>query len=161
MKIWLDPTKEAPEGYAWCKSCNDIIRLLEKTQLAYFQDELVNSAYNSAEDASKREYAKQMMLHNFIEIIDMSHDAAEMRSDGGQYINFLYWLEEVGARFPVKIHIHSDHPRNPIGVQEIRNLIKRNGWTEVSCTTCKYKSYDDCDEICARCEDYNGWTKEE
>ena len=131
MKIWLDPIKEAPEGYIWCKSNNDIIRLLEKTQLAYFQDDLINSAYNSAEDISKKEHAKQMILNNFIEIIDMSHDAAEMKADGGNYINFLYWLEEVGARFPVKIRIHSDHPMNPIGVQMIRGLIERNGWEEI------------------------------
>jgi transcription elongation factor Elf1 len=30
-------------------------------------------------------------------------------------------------------------------------------WAKASCSTCKFKNYAPYDEICARCENYNGW----
>ena len=132
MKIWVDPVKQAPEGYIWCKSTNETIGLIAKTQLAYDQD-LIMELPITAMDDYERNKIKQIILNHCIEIIDMSHDAMAYKSDGGNYINILYWLEEVGPRFPVKIHIHSDHPMNPIGVQMIRNIIQRNEWSEIEC----------------------------
>ena len=48
---------------------------------------------------------------------------------GGDYIKFLDWLEEkklVDNRY--SFHIHS---MNPVGVQNMRNIIQHNGWKEV------------------------------
>lgn len=46
--------------------------------------------------------------------------------DGGDYIKLLDWFEETGRNYP--IHIHS---MNPVGVENMRRIIKRNGWKEI------------------------------
>lgn len=61
-----------------------------------------------------------------IEMIDIDHDAGEYVKGGGDYIKLLDWLEETGQNFP--IHIHS---MNPVGVENMRRIIKKNGWKEV------------------------------
>ena len=61
-----------------------------------------------------------------IELIDLDHDAGEYESQGGDYIKLLDWLEETSRNYP--IHIHS---MNPVGVENMRRIIRRNGWTEV------------------------------
>lgn len=62
-----------------------------------------------------------------IELLDIDHDAGDFASDGGDYIEILNWLEEyMVCCFP--IHIHS---MNPVGVENMRRIIKRNGWKEV------------------------------
>ena len=65
-------------------------------------------------------------VNSEIEIIDIDHDAGEYASDGGDYIKLLDWLEETGRNYP--IHIHS---MNPVGVENMRRIIKRNGWKEI------------------------------
>ena len=61
-----------------------------------------------------------------IELIDIDHDAGDYAYDGGDYIKLLDWLEETGRNYP--IHIHS---MNPVGVQNMRAIIRRNGWKEI------------------------------
>ena len=61
-----------------------------------------------------------------ITLIDIDHDAGDFAYDGGDYINLLNWLEETGRNYPIRIH-----SMNPVGVQNMRRIIKRNGWTEV------------------------------
>lgn len=61
-----------------------------------------------------------------IEVIDLDHDAGEFSQFGGDYINILNWLEETGRNYP--IHIHS---MNPVGVENMRRIIEKNGWKEV------------------------------
>ena len=62
-----------------------------------------------------------------IEILDIDHDAGDYASDGGDYIEILNWLEEyMVCYFP--IHIHS---MNPVGAENMRRIIQRNGWREV------------------------------
>ena len=61
-----------------------------------------------------------------IALIDIDHDAGEYAQYGGDYIKLLDWLEETGRSYP--IHIHS---MNPVGIENMRAIIKRNGWKEV------------------------------
>ena len=61
-----------------------------------------------------------------IELIDIDHDAGDFAYDGGDYIKLLDWFEEVNCNVP--IHIHS---MNPVGVENMRRIIQKNGWTEV------------------------------
>lgn len=61
-----------------------------------------------------------------IKLIDIDHDAGVFAHDGGDYIKLLDWLEETGRNYP--IHIHS---MNPVGIQNMRAIIRRNGWKEV------------------------------
>ena len=58
-----------------------------------------------------------------IELIDLDHDAGEYATYGGDYINLLNWLEETGRRYPIKIH-----SMNPVGIENMRRIIKRNKW---------------------------------
>ena len=61
-----------------------------------------------------------------IEVIDIDHDAGEYAQYGGDYIKLFDWLEETGRNYPIRIH-----SMNPVGVENMRRIIERNGWTEV------------------------------
>ena len=61
-----------------------------------------------------------------IEVIDMDHDAGDYVQYGGDYIKLLDWLEETGRNYPIRIH-----SMNPVGRENMRRIIERNGWTEV------------------------------
>ena len=70
--------------------------------------------------------AKEYILCNDIEILDMDHDAGDYAKYGGDYIRLLDWLEETGRNYPIRIH-----SMNPVGVANMRAIIQRNGWKEV------------------------------
>ena len=57
-------------------------------------------------------------------LISLDHDDGDYGSP--DYIKLFDWLEETGRNYP--IHIHS---MNPVGVENMRRIIQRNGWTEV------------------------------
>lgn len=59
--------------------------------------------------------------------ISIDHDAGDYANDGGDYIKFLDWLEETN-RTPTSIRIHS---MNPVGVENMRRIIQKNGWREI------------------------------
>lgn len=61
-----------------------------------------------------------------LELIDIDHDAGDFANMGGDYIKLLDWLEETGRNYP--IHIHS---MNPVGRENMRAIIQKNGWKEV------------------------------
>lgn len=106
MKLWIDDIRPAPKGYYHCFSVNETKRRIEAMELF------------SKKSGSKKYYA--------IEVIDIDHDAGSFVNDGGDYIELLNWLERTGRSYP--IHIHS---MNPVGVENMRRIIKRNGWLEV------------------------------
>ena len=85
----------------------------------YFWCKSVNEA--------KRVIADPHVQYNYdINLIDIDHDAGDYVNNGGDYIKLLDWLEETGRSFPIRIH-----SMNPVGVENMRRIIKRNGWTEV------------------------------
>lgn len=102
MKLWVDDLRPAPKGYIWVKS-------VKAAKTAIWQYE-----------------------HNMIDdniLIDLDHDAGDYVSEGGDYIKLLDWLEaknivDTGYSF----HIHS---MNPVGVQNMRTIIKKNEWREI------------------------------
>ena len=59
-------------------------------------------------------------------IIDIDHDAGDYAKDGGDYVKLLDWLEETGRNYRIRLH-----SMNPVGVQNMRAIIQRNGWTEI------------------------------
>lgn len=61
-----------------------------------------------------------------IELIDLDHDAGSYAKYGGDYIKILDWLEETGRNYPIRIH-----SMNSVGVENMRRIIRKNGWTEV------------------------------
>lgn len=61
-----------------------------------------------------------------IEVIDMDHDAGDYAADGGDYVKLLDWLERTKRSYPIRIH-----SMNPVGVENMRRIIRRNEWQEV------------------------------
>ncbi len=102
MHLWIDDVRPAPEGYVWVKSVKSA------------QTKIYNYEHNMNDDTI---------------IIDLDHDAGDYVSDGGDYIKLLDWLEaknivDTGYFF----HIHS---MNPVGAQNMRAIIQKNGWREI------------------------------
>ena len=110
MRLWIDDVRPAPDGYIWCKSTLNALHII----------------YHNADE---------------IEEIALDHDAGEYVLEGGDYIKVLeelerlchsrnplkraYWLEHcINYRFSL-------HSANPVGVQNMRRIIERNGWKEV------------------------------
>ena len=103
MKLWIDDVRPAHDGYIWVMSVNEAKSEFIGVDISNFNN-----------------------ITNYIELIDIDHDAGDYASDGGDYIKLLDWLEETGRNYP--IHIHS---MNPVGVENMRRIIQRNGWKEV------------------------------
>ena len=102
IKIWVDDIRTPPsKEWTWVKSVNDAI-----AEIIY--DEL------------NVEYEGEICL------ISLDHDAGDFACDGGDYIRLLDWLEETQRNYPIRIH-----SMNPVGVQNMRAIIQKNGWKEV------------------------------
>ena len=102
MKIWVDDIRPAPEGWYQARSVN---------------------------------VAKEMIIANWenIEMLSIDYDSGDYNKFGGDYINILKWLEEEEHKtnkkivtFPIRIH-----SMNPVGAQNMRNIIQYNNWKEV------------------------------
>lgn len=105
LKLWIDDMRPAPEGYVWIRSVNKAHEFIE--------------IYENI-------YRRERDLFMKIELIDIDHDAGDFATDGGDYIKLLDWLEETGRNYPIRIH-----SMNVVGVQNMRAIIRRNGWEEV------------------------------
>ena len=105
MKLWIDDVRPAPEGYVWIRSVNKAHEFIE----------IYENIYRREQDPFMK-----------IELIDIDHDASVYAYDGGDYIKLLDWLEETERNYPIRIH-----SMNPVGVENMRRIIRRNGWTEV------------------------------
>ena len=110
MKLWIDDVREAPEGYSWVKTVNAAKQFIE-----WFESEV----------KACETYGINNLWYQSV-LIDIDHDAGEYVDKGGDYIKFLDWLEETGRNYPIRIH-----SMNPVGVENMRRIIQRNGWTEV------------------------------
>lgn len=106
MKIWVGDIRPAPLGYRIVRSANEAKEMIETYEVM------------KRISGGKKYYD--------IELIDLDHDAGDFASDGGDYINILNWLEETGRNYPIRIH-----SMNPVGVENMRRIIERNGWREV------------------------------
>lgn len=104
MKFWIDDVRPAPWGYVWCKSVN-----------------IAKGTIIQNEKANETNIFKYP-----ITLIDIDHDAGDWAFDGGDYIKLLDWFEETGRNYPIRIH-----SMNPVGVENMRRIIQKNGWTEV------------------------------
>ena len=127
MKLWIDDVRPAPEGYFWCRSVN------EAKNKIIVQEGLFNSACNRARFHffnDNHQFVEDYLNESNdakIELLDIDHDSGDFACDGGDYIKLLDWLEETGRNYPIRIH-----SANPVGVQNMRRIIQRNGWKEVN-----------------------------
>ena len=103
MKIWIDDVRPAPDSsFYWAQSVNDA---------------------KAAIIMAERYKGGNIIV---IELIDTDHDAGDFAQYGGDFIKLLDWLEETGRSYPIRIH-----SMNPVGVQNMRAIIRRNNWKEV------------------------------
>ena len=77
-------------------------------------------------DFAKAYIKAREFINKPIEMIDIDHDAGDYAKNGGDYIKLLDWLEETGRNYPIRIH-----SMNPVGVENMRRIIERNGWKEI------------------------------
>ena len=112
MKLWIDDVRLAPEGYVWVKSVNEAQHVIE-----VFEQGLFDEYYIQCVPFDRLEK---------VEVIDIDHDAGDYAQYGGDYIKFLDWLEETGRNYPIRIH-----SMNSVGVENMRRIIEKNGWTEI------------------------------
>lgn len=112
MKIWIDDIRPAPKGYVWVKTVNKAKSIIAKME-------------NENRQIKEESWGCKFPLTE-LEVIDIDHDAGEYVSQGGDYIELLKWLEGTKRNYPIRIH-----SMNPVGVQNMRAIIQRNGWTEV------------------------------
>ena len=105
MKLWIDDIRPAPDGYIWCSSVDSAKKTIE--------------IYGSWVDSDNN-------IVDYIELIDIDHDAGVYARFGGDYIELLNWLEETGRNYPIRIH-----SMNVVGRENMRRIIQRNGWREV------------------------------
>ena len=104
MKLWIDDIRPAPEGYVWKKSVNSCLKFIG----------VALTFVSTWEEPGL--------------FLDIDHDAGEYAVDGGDYVKILDALEKANLSMPISVHIHS---QNPVGVENMRRIIKRNGWKEV------------------------------
>ena len=75
---------------------------------------------------AKRFFNSPIGKNRIVALVDLDHDAGDFASFGGDYIRLLDWFEETGRNYPIRLH-----SMNPIGVQNMRRIITKNGWREV------------------------------
>lgn len=103
MKLWIDDIRQAPDGYVWIRSVDKATEFIE----------IYENHYRRTKDPLMK-----------ITLIDIDHDAGDFGPP--DYIAILDWLEETGRSYPIRIH-----SMNVVGVENMRRIIQRNGWTEV------------------------------
>ena len=96
--------RPAPEGYRWIQRTSNAIDFITTMETLYRNGDIKEP----------------------IELIDLDHDAGQYACGGGDYIKILDWLEETGRNYPIRIH-----SQNPVGVENMRRIIQKNGWKEV------------------------------
>ena len=106
MRLWIDDIRKPPSSdWLWCHTVRDAKAMVHWYEHQY-QDDTI--------------------------LIDLDHDAgdyADDADDGGDYIKLLDWLEEQGiVDTGYFFHIHS---MNPVGVENMRRIIQKNGWREI------------------------------
>lgn len=123
MKLWVDDVRKAPEGYVRAKSVNEA-----KSWIESFEEGVeicVRDLRFNLGDKSVL-VTDDLIIDAISLLIDIDHDAGDYASDGGDYIKLLDWLEETGRNYPIRIH-----SMNPVGVQNMRAIIHKNGWKEI------------------------------
>jgi len=102
MRIYVDDVRKPPEAdMLWVKTVKDAL---------FF----IALAHGSPDE---------------IIYIDLDHDAGDFVQYGGDYIEILNYLEE--HQIPddrYQFHVHS---MNPVGIQNMRAIFRKNNWIEI------------------------------
>lgn len=77
-------------------------------------------------DAAKMMIQSAEELGVKLELLDCDHDLGDYSKYGGDGIKLLDWLEQTNRNYTIRIH-----SMNVVGIENMRRIIKRNGWKEV------------------------------
>ena len=100
------------------------------TQLKLWVDDVREApdGYKWVKSVNEAKKAIEELEYDSI-IINLDHDAGDYANDGGDYIKLLDWLEFMNiVDSTFTFHIHS---MNPVGVQNMKNIIYHNEWRYV------------------------------
>lgn len=103
MKVWVDDLRPAPEGYIWCQSTNEALRLIVPN---IFDVEILHLDHDMGDTFGG----------DAIIILD------ELERKSHRDSNFA----EAVSKIVFKLH-----SANPVGVANMRSIIQKNGWKEV------------------------------
>lgn len=107
MKLWIDDLRPAPSRWTWARSVHEA--------------KIYTISVLAPEDSLRH-----------LEVVSLDHDAGDYQYMGGDYINYLKWLEEFTHRHPLNdlpdFHIHT---ANPVGAMNMRAIIRANNWHEI------------------------------
>jgi len=121
MKLWVDDVRNPPDGYDyWFKSVD------KAREFIIVSEKLIDSILALQSFRPLDESERKIIDSMTVELVDIDHDAGDYAVDGGDYIKLLEWFEYQGFDYPIRIH-----SMNPVGVENMRRIIQRNGWTEV------------------------------
>lgn len=103
MKIWVDDLRPAPEGYIWCQSTNEALRLIvpniSKVEVLHLDHDMGDTFGG-----------------------DVINLVAELERKSHRDSNFAEAVSHI---------IFKLHSANPVGVANMRAVIQKNGWKEV------------------------------
>ncbi len=103
MRLWVDDIRPAPDGFLWVKTVKDAKVMIRCYERMFSGEDII--------------------------VISLDHDAGEFARGGGDYIEVLNWLEAEGiVDTGYFFHLHS---MNPVGVENMRRIIQKNGWREI------------------------------
>lgn len=114
MKLWIDDIRPAPEGYVWLHTVNDTWELIKSIYARDFFEDAPETIEISLDHDASDEYSK--LGGDYIEILNKLEYYANISTDWRRYIK----------KYMV-FHIHS---ANPVGVENMRRIIRRNEWKE-------------------------------
>jgi hypothetical protein len=118
MKLWVDDVRPAPEGYYHARTVEEaayqIRRWESETDLAW--ENYILKVWD------REKLDRFLKLYTLTEI-SCDHDLGDGNADA---IRLLDWLEATGRNYPIRIH-----SMNPVGVQNMRRIIEKNGWKEI------------------------------
>jgi hypothetical protein len=103
MKIWVDDIRPAPEGFIWCQSTNEALRLIvpniSDVEILHLDHDMGDTFGGDA-----------------IIILD------ELERKAHRDNNFAEAVRKITFKL---------HSANPVGVANMRSVIQKNGWKEV------------------------------
>lgn len=109
IKIWVDDVREKPEGYD-CREVS-VPDAIHRISMCYNEDSRIE--------------------------ISLDHDAGQFANQGGDYIKILDYLVEMSyksskfkeyVKNEITFHLHT---ANPVGRENMKRIIQKNGWREV------------------------------
>lgn len=103
MKIWVDDIRFAPEGYIWCRSTNEALRLIvpniNDVEILHLDHDMGDTFGGDA-----------------IIILEELERKAHRSKEFAEAVNNIIFIL---------------HSANPVGVANMRAIIQKNGWREI------------------------------